>query len=161
MLSSPPEGGEGDLFSCAGVNRHLQTVHERFETLPDNCGDKIEFRTRILHLASLYIDLFHTQDMTQTLCYIRHYLKLYELEDALPLAERLRRTIKSQEVIYDENLIRVTISLGLAPFLHTHHLSPEDFYKIADRALYTSKNNGRDSCSIGDNGNHAVVMADN
>jgi hypothetical protein len=28
---SPPGGWRGDLFSCAGVNGHIEAVHERLE----------------------------------------------------------------------------------------------------------------------------------
>jgi hypothetical protein len=27
----PPEGGERALFSCAGVNRYIEAVHERLD----------------------------------------------------------------------------------------------------------------------------------
>ena len=58
------------------------------------------------------------------------------------LGERVRKTIAEQKFSFEENLLPVTISLGLATF-------PEDgdtrqaLLKAADRALYKAKETGR------------------
>jgi diguanylate cyclase (GGDEF)-like protein len=68
------------------------------------------------------------------------------IEDALLVAERMRKKIKSLEISYDGHLIRITMSFGAAGFQHAPPMSFNDLLKAADVALYTAKKQGRDSC---------------
>lgn len=63
------------------------------------------------------------------------------------VAERLRRAAELLEVVHDNQTIAVTISLGVAelqPDIQDH----EQWVTLADRALYHSKENGRNQYSI-------------
>lgn len=68
------------------------------------------------------------------------------IEDALPVAERMRKKIKSLEISYDGHLIRVTMSFGAAGFHHSPPMSFDGLLKAADAALYAAKKQGRDRC---------------
>ncbi|MFO7644806.1 MAG: GGDEF domain-containing protein [Desulfosarcina sp.] len=71
-----------------------------------------------------------------------------QLEAGLQVAERLREQIKALEIPYESQLIRVTMSFGVAAFAQLPPASAEQFVKLADDALYVSKNQGRDQCSV-------------
>ncbi|MBU1108540.1 MAG: diguanylate cyclase [Candidatus Riflebacteria bacterium] len=65
-----------------------------------------------------------------------------ELEGAFQLAERIRLAIEQTRMQHEEHSISVTISLGCATFPE-HAKDKESLIKIADEALYRSKQAGR------------------
>jgi diguanylate cyclase len=71
-----------------------------------------------------------------------------KLEDALHVAERLRQSVKALEIAYGSHRLRVTMSFGVASFQQVPKPSFDQFVKLADDALYRSKKQGRDRCSI-------------
>jgi diguanylate cyclase (GGDEF)-like protein len=77
-------------------------------------------------------------------------------EGALFVAERLRKRIEDMEV---PGFGQVTASLGVATF--PHHASSRDTLVVAaDRALYTSKNSGRNRVSVMDPASFAASSED-
>lgn len=63
-------------------------------------------------------------------------------DQASYLAERVRRKIENTEVVYNNQVIKLTMSFGLVE----RHLDIQDhvqWIEAADKALYTSKANGR------------------
>ncbi len=62
-------------------------------------------------------------------------------EEAFAIAERIRQEIEKTDFFYEEKNLRITISLGVASYRHA--LSPEEFIKLADSALYLAKKGGR------------------
>jgi diguanylate cyclase (GGDEF)-like protein len=73
-------------------------------------------------------------------------LPMTPLKDTLLTAERLRKSIESQKIIYDERSISVTMSFGIASFENNREIDVEGFIKMADEALYDAKNTGRNKC---------------
>jgi diguanylate cyclase (GGDEF)-like protein len=69
-----------------------------------------------------------------------------DLEGAVALAEKLREQIASLELEYAGFKIRVTCSFGVAAYDRAM-AGPEDLYRGADEALYTSKRAGRNRVS--------------
>ena len=68
-------------------------------------------------------------------------------EGAIKAAERLRVAISSKEIDTNEQLVPVTISLGIA--INTANtLEENQLLKQADEALYFAKNNGRNRVEI-------------
>jgi diguanylate cyclase (GGDEF)-like protein len=69
------------------------------------------------------------------------------LEDAAQVAETLRGKVHAHEFNYEGKRIPVTTSLGVAE-LRSDHDSPQDLVKAADKALYESKQGGRNRVTL-------------
>lgn len=63
------------------------------------------------------------------------------------LAERIRRAIEAAEVPAEDKVLRVTVSIGSATFPQDG-LSKQDLIDNADKAMYYSKQNGRNRVSF-------------
>jgi diguanylate cyclase (GGDEF)-like protein len=63
--------------------------------------------------------------------------------EALSWAERVCKQIAEQPVFVDEIKINITISIGMAAFIHVANHSLDDAIKKADIALYQAKDSGR------------------
>ncbi len=62
-------------------------------------------------------------------------------------SERIRTAVEEMETLYQDNLLKITVSLGIATFDDAY--SEEDnLLKRVDTALYKSKNNGRNRSSF-------------
>ena len=71
-------------------------------------------------------------------------LALSEKDNVRLLAEKVRYSIRSLEIPHDKSDEKfVTISLGVATINPTQNVSAEVLIQKADKALYTSKKNGR------------------
>ncbi len=71
-----------------------------------------------------------------------------EIEGAVEMAEKLRARFESETFFYAELEVQITCSFGVAA-LEPAMTRPEDLYAAADRAMYSSKGDGRNqvSCS--------------
>lgn len=72
-------------------------------------------------------------------------------ETALLVAERIRKNIEKRLFIYNEQELKVTISIGVAHISDCEELEYNAFINLADKALYTSKNNGRNKVTLHQN----------
>lgn len=70
-----------------------------------------------------------------------------ELKQAEEVAERIRATIEAQEFIFEGTKIPITISIGVAGY-DPSDTQWTDIYDRADKALYHSKNSGRNCVSV-------------
>ena len=64
-------------------------------------------------------------------------------EDALRVADRLRRRVEAHEVEWRQHRLSVTSSIGLVTWPMTRASTPEELITAADRALYAAKEAGR------------------
>ena len=64
------------------------------------------------------------------------------------VAERLRQEVEAMKVPWEPPLPQVTISLGIVNFDSETNVSPEEIISRADKALYLSKQNGRNQTSV-------------
>lgn len=64
-------------------------------------------------------------------------------KEALKFAERIRSEIEKINVNYEDKIIKVTISLGVAELNVDSNENSESLEKRADKALYKAKNSGR------------------
>jgi len=62
---------------------------------------------------------------------------------ALCIAERLRREVENCVLSYQDQEIRTTISIGIATYPNDKAETPQELIRMADEALYKSKNLGR------------------
>lgn len=74
-------------------------------------------------------------------------LRTATLDNALILAERLRKFVENLEIVYEGKNIPVTVSMGVSTLDPDHVVSMEDLLKEADMHLYRSKKNGRNRVS--------------
>jgi two-component system cell cycle response regulator len=67
-----------------------------------------------------------------------------DLPDAMASAEKLRGLVESHEFTFEDNIIAVTVSVGVA-FIDAQGELPDsvDFIKMADEKMYLSKHAGR------------------
>lgn len=68
-------------------------------------------------------------------------------EQALEVAERMRKTIADYIFTYDGSRIPVTVSMGVATIQKEIHDATE-LYKAADKALYESKRSGKNKVTL-------------
>ncbi len=67
-----------------------------------------------------------------------------EKENAIVLAERIRQKIKQLSIPFKGKDIELTVSAGVSSNDEDNPENRDEFIKMADSALYYSKNNGRD-----------------
>lgn len=70
----------------------------------------------------------------------------YPLDANTGLFDRIRSSISDHPIIYQQQTIRVTASLGVT--VSDHHDDPEGLIKAADAALYRAKEKGRNCVEI-------------
>ncbi|MCW5206169.1 GGDEF domain-containing protein [Desulfobulbus sp. F5] len=68
-------------------------------------------------------------------------------QEAYNVAERLRSRIEYTPLIYENHSVRITVSCGIACFPE-HGDNLTEIMKMADRALYRSKDLGKNCCTI-------------
>lgn len=62
---------------------------------------------------------------------------------AQKIAERIRSAIEKMETLYEGQVLKVTVSCGVACYTKTIDQDPKEVVERADRALYQSKQQGR------------------
>lgn len=63
------------------------------------------------------------------------------LNETAALAERIRAAVEGQRFVFDDDVIPVTLSLGVCQ--RALDEGPDDLYERTDRQLYTAKHSGR------------------
>lgn len=71
-----------------------------------------------------------------------------DLPEATLAAERIREAVAEAETEYEGLVLRVTISCGVARYNQDHDISAKSLIDRADRALYRSKQEGRNRVSV-------------
>lgn len=66
------------------------------------------------------------------------------LEEAVRIAERIRKVVSAYTFEHDKHQTHVTISIGIATFDGVDEITPEEFLRRADCALLEAKRRGRD-----------------
>lgn len=70
-----------------------------------------------------------------------------DIDVAVMIAERIRSRIEAMEIIYDNQSVKITISIGIAQYLHDKE-NTKSLVNRSDVALYTSKRTGKNKYSI-------------
>jgi len=71
-----------------------------------------------------------------------------DINEAIIVAERIRFAVESSALRFNEELLNVTISVGIAQFDPMIDKTKQSFIERADRALYASKDEGRNRVSF-------------
>jgi diguanylate cyclase (GGDEF)-like protein len=69
-------------------------------------------------------------------------------DDLVKMAERVRRAVAEAEITEAGQRIPVTVSIGGSGLPNKNATNPQELIGVADVALYTSKETGRDRCVI-------------
>lgn len=71
---------------------------------------------------------------------------------ALEVAEKIRKRIEAEPIHIGDQVAHITISIGVSSWPeHKDHIQAlEDFFRLADEALYICKDRGRNCCSLYD-----------
>jgi len=64
-------------------------------------------------------------------------------DNAMLVAERVRRFIEGMDIALEQKVIRITVSVGVASLYPTSDDTPQDLLARCDEALYTAKREGR------------------
>ncbi len=111
------------------------------------CGDAV-----LKHVARIVQESIRAVDLAaryggEEFCVL---LPDTDRERAKAVAERIRLGVASAATDYEGKSLCVTISLGVAEYDPARDVSAKSLIDRADRALYTSKQNGRDRVSAAD-----------
>lgn len=71
---------------------------------------------------------------------------------ALSVAERMRETIAETPIIYQDQEMSLTVSIGITHCTYPPDHDPKSLINEADQALYKAKKNGRNRCELYSNG---------
>ena len=74
-------------------------------------------------------------------------LRAINIENAVLMADRLRRLVEQTIVPFDGKELRATVSIGAAGFPSTPVKTPDQLVEAADKALYRAKHAGRNRVS--------------
>jgi diguanylate cyclase (GGDEF)-like protein len=116
---------------------HFKQVND---TYGHACGDMA-----LKYIAQIFLDNIRSSDIAaryggeEFIILIAHPGKTL----AMKIAERIRSTIEGSEIKYKGHSIRLTISCGVACYEKDLDLTAEAMIDRADKALYQSKQNGR------------------
>jgi two-component system cell cycle response regulator len=114
------------------------------DTYGHSCGDAVlKEVARIIQASVRAIDLAARYG-GEEFCLL---LPDTERERASAVAERIRQGVSGAATEYEGRALRVTISLGVAQYDPSRDLSGKSLIDRADRALYYSKQHGRDLVS--------------
>ncbi|MCL1141186.1 sensor domain-containing diguanylate cyclase [Shewanella gaetbuli] len=122
---------------------HFKTINDKFG---HPAGDKV-----IQHIAHLI-----KQSLRETDCAGRYGGEEFAIvlpkttsADALFFTERLRKKIEQSEIIFENRIIKVTVSLGISEIGSSTENSSV-WLSSADKALYQAKKNGRNQSYVYD-----------
>jgi len=82
------------------------------------------------------------------------------IDGAKLMAERLRKNVEDIVIEYEDQIIKVTISIGIASIADNKPKSSNDLIRMADAALYYSKKNGRNQINVFNNSMNLKVKED-
>lgn len=126
-------GGEFSIILC-----DIDFFKRINDTHGHDCGDMVLKRT-----ASLLKEVAREQDIAGRWGGEEFLIVLPKTsnEGAVLLAERMRKSIEDEEIIYKDFSVRITLTLGVSTYVHGERL--DDTIKRADLAMYRGKENGR------------------
>ncbi len=70
------------------------------------------------------------------------------LAGAKEVAERICKAVADYPMLFNQQTIRTSLSMGVVEFLPTEHHIHDDLIRCADMALYQAKRNGRNQVSV-------------
>ncbi len=117
---------------------------DHFKTINDRYGHD-EGDRALIHIASLLKASLRKHDVVARFGGEEFLVILPRaiMKDAVLVAERIRRSVEATPLCMGEEMVRLTVSLGIASIPAIWPESKEELTKCADTALYEAKGKGR------------------
>ncbi len=121
---------------------HFKNIND---TWGHACGDTV-----IRQVAQTLLDNVRQTDIAARYGGEEFVLLLPEssISSALEIAERIRSSVEENQFLFNQQTIRLTISLGIAEFMPDIDFTTQGFIDRADSAMYQSKHDGRNRITI-------------
>ncbi len=140
-----------ELVKAARQNRDLSLImidFDRFKELNDTFGHQSGDEV-LKNISAIIKSSCRGRDIVaryggEEVVVVLPETPLYE---AGQVAERIRRTVESAETVYRSLKLKITVSLGVSSFPYPAW-DRESLIQLADRALYLSKEHGRNRVTI-------------
>ncbi len=135
-----------DILSPLSVLMLDIDFFKRFnDTYGHACGDVV-----LQMVAQIIQQNTRTQDMAARYGGEEFTLMLCDTDIVLAekIAERIRKSIENLDILYDGQHLNLTISIGAAQYNPETNESAKELVERADKALYTSKQTGRNKVTI-------------
>lgn len=130
---------------------------DNFKAVNDTFGHPIGDRV-LRSLADLFQDCMGKDNILARLGGEEFIILLRNTsqDNAVILAERLRKRLEKHKFLIEKNEISLTASFGVAPLLSTAHSG--NYYYLADQALYQAKKQGK-NCTVAIQGKDVIDEA--
>jgi len=117
---------------------------DKFKNINDTYGHAVGDKV-LIHLSHTLTNTIRESDISARFGGEEFAILLPKttLEQALELAEKIRKTIEKLEYKGENTTIKFTISIGVSEFNKLKEISISDTLNKADKSLYEAKNNGR------------------
>ncbi|HOS40966.1 MAG TPA: diguanylate cyclase DgcA [Spirochaetota bacterium] len=121
---------------------HFKNFNDSYGHL---CGDQV-----LINVARLTMDNIRQLDLAARYGGEEFIILLpnTEITEARAVAERIRKSIEGARVECGQNALGVTVSLGVAQFDPERDMSNLNLIERADKAMYLSKEGGRNRISV-------------
>jgi len=123
---------------------------DHFKRINDTHGHPVGDRVLVMVAETVQRNLRHSD------CLARYggeefmlLLPLTDASGAMAKAEEIRLAVKEMVFGVEEDPLRLTVSLGVAAYDPASCTEPEALIALADQALYTAKQGGRDQVRFG------------
>lgn len=126
-----------DLVICMLDIDHFKEINDTYGHI---AGDRI-----LVEMGQLLSETFRQSDLACRYGGEEFSLILpnTDIDQALISCDRFRELVAKRRFNFDNQIVRMTISIGLASFLESEAKSSAELIARADQALYKAKNNGR------------------
>ena len=122
---------------------HFKKINDTYGHL---CGDAC-----LVHLASLlkksvnragdFVARYGGEEFVALLCHT-------DAKNAALVAERMRQLVEKTPLIWQNQPITLTVSIGVAGTIPKNFIDPKALLQAADQACYTAKRQGRNQIQI-------------
>jgi two-component system cell cycle response regulator len=122
---------------------------DNFKSLNDSyghlAGDKV-----LIEVAEIILNTIRGSDVAARYGGEEFVILLRDCtqEVGLKIAERIRSQVENEDYLYNDQKLKVTISLGITSYVESIDRTPQHLLERADKALYMSKQKGKNQVTL-------------
>ena len=119
---------------------------DHFKSINDKLGHEIG-DAALVHLANILKDSIRKEDIAARLGGDEFVVYIENASEFVisNTAEKIRQVAQSTPLYIQDQTIHLSLSLGTVRQIPHEHLSAKDFFRFADKAMYQSKEKGRNT----------------